>query len=321
MPRNATTTPAEIMAAPVNAGTVASQGTVIEQTRAVAEVQAMVIVAQQAPRKTAQALEQMRESCAQRALAQRAFFRFPRGGATVTGATVHLARELARCWGNVTYGVTELRRDEIKGISEMQAFAWDVQTNTRNAVVFIVPHIRDKRGGAEAITDMRDIYENNANMGARRVRECIFAVLPMWFTQEAEDLCRATLAGNNGGKTLAQQVTDATGAFAALGVTVDQLETKLGVTRDRWTGPDIAQLEIIYASIQRREVTVKDEFPPRRTTTGDVLGTKERDWAAEVAMADGNRDALESLSAAAFEANAPEDAINAIADALAGAGA
>lgn len=324
MPRETSVTPAQILN-PAPAGP-SSEGTMIEQSRAIAEVQAMVIVAQQAPRKTAAAIEAMRESCAQPFLAQRAFFRFPRGGATVTGATVHLARELARCWGNIAYGVTELRRDDIKGVSEMQAYAWDVQTNTRNAVIFIVPHIRDKKGGAERLTDMRDIYENAANMGARRVRECIYAVLPVWFRQEAEEIARATLAGNNGGKPLAQRIIDAANAFGNLGVTVDQLETKLGVKRENWTGPDIAQLEIIYGSIQRHEISVKDEFPPRRTTADDVLGDqtpppprtrKARDWAAEIRAADGNTDALTSLSAAAFEANAPEDAINAIADALA----
>jgi hypothetical protein len=298
MPRSTSVSPAEILAPnPIAAKSVASQGTVIEQTRAIAEVQAMVLVAQSAPRKTALAVEQMREACTQRALAARAFFRFPRGGQTVTGASVHLARELARCWGNVTYGVTELKRDEAKGISEMQAFAWDVQTNTRNAVVFIVPHVRDTKQGLKDLTDMRDIYENNANMGARRVRECIFAVLPVWFTQEAEDLCRDTLAGKvEGGKPLPQQITEATAAFAALGVTVDQLEAKLGVTRDRWSGPDLAQLHIIYGSIQRREVTVKEEFPPRRTTADDITGGGSPSWGERITAAKGDVGALEALA-------------------------
>jgi hypothetical protein len=73
----------------------------------------------------------MRESCSQKGLAERAFFRYSRGGSQITGPSVHLARELARCFGNVQYGIAELRRDDEHGESEMQAFAWDVQTNTR----------------------------------------------------------------------------------------------------------------------------------------------------------------------------------------------
>src|SRR5690606_11464831 len=141
----------------------------------------------QIPRDLASAVAAMRESCSQPALAERAFFRFPRGGHVVTGPSVHLARELARCWGNVQYGVQEMRRDDAAGTSEMQAWAWDVQTNTRSSHTFIVPHKRDKRDGPEKLVDMRDIYENNANNAARRLREAIFAVVPMWFTEQAKD--------------------------------------------------------------------------------------------------------------------------------------
>lgn len=295
----------------------ASQGTMIEQSRAIAEVQAMVIVAQQAPRKTARAVEDMREACQQRALAERAFFRFPRAGGTISGASVHLARELARCWGNIAYGVTELKRDDLNGVSEMQAYAWDVQTNTRNAVIFIVPHLRDKKGGPERLTDMRDIYENAANMGARRVRECIFAVLPEWFTREAQDLCRRTLEGRgDGGVPLPQQIAQATDAFGALGVTVDQLEAKLGVPRDRWTGPDIAQLQIIYGSIQRREISVQEEFPPRRTTAADIAPPAERDWFGELDTLGDDPAKIQKLYDDAVAAKAEEGVLAGIGQAL-----
>ena len=261
MPRNATVTPAEILATqPIAPKSVASQGTVIEQTRAIAEVQAMVLVAQSSPRKTATAVEQMRESCAQRALASRAFFRFPRAGGTVTGASVHLARELARCWGNITYGVTELKRDEHKGISEMQAFAWDVQTNTRNAVVFIVPHVRDTKQGLKDLTDMRDIYENNANNGARRLRECIFRVLPPYLKEVAKATCYQTLEKGKGDKPLEVRAAEAVEAFKGIGISRDRLEAKLGPVRN-WTGADIANLEVSFMSIRRNEVIADDEFP------------------------------------------------------------
>ena len=50
------------------------------------------------------------------------------------------------CWlpggGNVQYGINELRRDDSAGESEMRAWAWDVQNNTRSVRSFIVPHAR-----------------------------------------------------------------------------------------------------------------------------------------------------------------------------------
>lgn len=246
-----------------------SQATGIEQSRAVAEVQAAVVVAQQCPRSIQTAVAQMRESCSQRALAERAFYRFPRGGQTVSGPSVHLARELARCFGNIDYGVTELNRDIEGGYSEMKAWAWDVQTNTRSSQTFVVPHQRDQRGGPTKIIDLRDVYENNANQGARRLREAIFSVLPPWFVDEAKTLCTKTLA-DGGGKPLAQRVADAIKLYEQIGITADQLERKLDRPSAKWTEHDVAQLGVVYTSLQRGEVTRDDEFPPPRLTATDI---------------------------------------------------
>ncbi|GAA2838140.1 hypothetical protein RMN57_12980 [Kitasatospora sp. CM 4170] len=245
------------------------QGTAVEQSRAVAEVQAAIVVAQQCPRNLSAAVAEMRQSCQNYTLAQRSTFRFSRGSGTVNGPSIHLARELARCWGNIQYGLTELRRDDAAGESEMQAWAWDVQTNTRNSSTFIVPHKRDTKDGARVLTDMRDIYENNANNGARRVREAIFAVLPAWYIEEAKTLCAQALK-NGGGQPLAQRIADARAAYEAVGVTVDQLEQKVTRPVDKWTDHDVAQLQVIYNSIDRGEVTRDEEFPPPRVTAEEI---------------------------------------------------
>lgn len=245
------------------------QATAVEQSRAVAEVQAAVIVAQQCPRNISKARRQMQEACAIPALAERAFYRFPRGGTTVSGASVYLARELARCWGNVQYGILELRRDDEHGQSEMQAWAWDVEMNTRSSSTFIVPHARDKKGGPEKLVDLRDIYENNANQGSRRLREAIFSILPTYFTEEAKDIATRTVAAGDG-KPLPESIAAAIKLFDALGVSLAQLEAKLGRPSDRWNAFDLAQLRIAHTSIQRGEITIDDEFPQRRVTVAEI---------------------------------------------------
>lgn len=253
------------------------QATAVEQARAVAEVQAAVIVAQQCPRDLSIAVAQMRESCRQMGLAERAFFRFPRAGTTVSGPSVHLARELARCWGNVQYGIQELRRDDDGKYSEMQAWAWDVQTNTRSSQTFVVPHKRDKKGGPEVLVDLRDVYENNANQGARRLREAIFSILPPWFTEEAKALCSDTIVKGVSDKPLANRIVDAVGLFDTLGVTLPRLEARLGRMKADWTAHDLAQLTVAYKSIQQGTVSVDEEFPQERVTAAEVLapaGTK-----------------------------------------------
>jgi len=277
-------------AAPVALPSRVGQGTAVEQSRAVAQVQAAMFVAQQYPRNTQAANAAMRETCKIQRLAEKAFFRFNRGGedGVITGPTVHLARELARCWGNIEYGLIEMRRDDEHGQSEMQAFAWDIERNTRNASTFIVPHVRwTKKGGAKALADPRDIYENNASNGARRVREAIFAVLPLWFTGEAQDICMETLQ-KGGGLPLAQRITNCVEKFQDAGVSLDQLERKVGLSSGKWTPVDLAQLTVIFGSLQRGEVRVEDEFEPRHVTVAQ-LGAPTAPKAPEGAPASGPR--------------------------------
>lgn len=259
------------------------QATAVEQSRAAAEVQAQVVVAQQCPRDEQAALRAMRQSCRQMRLAERAFYRFNRGGAQVSGPTVHLARELARIWGNVTYGISELARDDGHGQSEMQAYAWDLQTNTRSSQIFIVPHARDTKDGPKRLVDMRDVYENNTNQGARRLRQAIWAILPPWLVDEAVELCTATLK-DGGGVPLPQRISKAVDAFGALGVVEDQLVQRIGRPVAKWTEHEVAQLTVIYKSVQRGEVRVEEEFPQERVTAAEIAAQATQPAAA---VADG----------------------------------
>jgi hypothetical protein len=138
-----------------------------------------------------------------------------------------------------------------------------------------VEHVRDTRNGTTVLTDQRDIYENNANMGARRLREMIFGVLPGWFTEDAIAACYETLAADNDGGTLQERINAAIGGYATMGVLAGQLEQKLGAPQSKWTPYDLAQLTVIYRSLKRGEVRVEDEFPAARAasvTVSEITG-------------------------------------------------
>lgn len=237
-----------------------SQATNIEQSRAIAEVQAMFLVAKQAPRDESIAIKRSLNACSEWSVASRAFFSFPRGGETVAGESIVLATELARCWGNVDYGIMELARNDDLGHTEMLAYARDLETNVQSRQTFIVPHTRDTRSGKKQLTDMRDIYENNANNGARRLRECIFRILPAYVKNAAADRCRAVLEKGEGDKPLPLRISEAISAFEGIGVSVDRLVAKHGPT-EKWTGIEVANLQIVWQSIKRKEVSVEEAFP------------------------------------------------------------
>ncbi|HEU5429598.1 MAG TPA: hypothetical protein VFU74_22145 [Actinocrinis sp.] len=272
------------------------QATAVEQSRAVAEVQAAVIVARQFPRVEAVAIARMEQACKHPALADKAFFSFKRGGSTVSGETIHLAKELARCWGNIQHGVAEMSRDDNYGQSEMQAWAWDMESNERVSTTFIVPHARWASGKAQKLADFRDIYENNANNGARRLREMILSVLPVWFVEQAKDLCSATIR-HGGGVPLPQRIAEVIAKYDAGGVVTDQLEQHVDRPVAKWTDRDVASLQTLYNSIDRGEMTRDEAFPPRRVTAEEVAASVPKKKAAAPeppAHTDHDPDALDS---------------------------
>ena len=145
----------------INQGTVA-----VESSRAIAEAQGKLIIAKKFPRDEVVAYAKAMQACQRPKMAATAFYSYPRGGSTVSGASIRFAEELARCWGNVDYGIKELSRDG--GKSEMQAYAWDMETNTISVQNFTNPHQRESGGKMVKLTSDRDIYEINAHMAARR---------------------------------------------------------------------------------------------------------------------------------------------------------
>jgi len=153
----------------LNAGTVE-----IEVSRAVAEAQGKLLIAKKFPRNEAEAYAKIMEACGRPSLAEQALYSYPKGGQTVSGLSIRFAEELARLWGNIDYGIRELSQKD--GISEMEAYCWDMQTNVSSSQRFAIAHERHTKFGVTKLTDPRDIYELTANMGARRLRARILAV-------------------------------------------------------------------------------------------------------------------------------------------------
>ncbi|MFD0347286.1 hypothetical protein ACFQ0M_17005 [Kitasatospora aburaviensis] len=246
------------------------QGTAVEQSRAVAEVQAAIVVAQQCPRNLSAAVAEMRQSCQNYTLAQRSTFRFSRGSGTVNGPSIHLARAgpvlgqhpvrpdrapaRRRGWRVGDAGVGVGRPDEHPQLLDVHRAAQAGHEGRRAGPDGHAGHLREQRQQRRA-----------------QGQEAIFAVLPAWYIEEAKTLCAQALK-NGGGQPLAQRIADARAAYEAVGVTVDQLEQKVTRPVDKWTDHDVAQLQVIYNSIDRGEVTRDEEFPAACHGGGDRRG-------------------------------------------------
>ncbi len=221
--------------------------TAVEEARAVQEVQAALVIAKRFPRDEVAALDRIVEACQRPALAERAMYSYPRGGTRVTGPSIRLAETLARFWGNLSYGIREIDRKQ--GASTMEAFCWDQETNVRASRIFEVRHVRHTKKGAYDLTDERDIYEMNANQGARRLRAAILEIIPGYVVDEAIAACERTLAGASD-EPLADRALKLVQAFKPLGVTKEMIEQRLGHKLTALIEAELVDLRSIYNSIK-----------------------------------------------------------------------
>jgi hypothetical protein len=225
----------------------------IESNRAIAEVQGQVLMAKQFPRNQIEARANILEACKRVKLAETAIYSYPRGGSRIEGPSIRLAEMLAQYWGNIDYGIIELEQkagvDKKAGESVMMAYCRDIQTNTRRQIVFNVPHIRQKRGGNQNLSDPRDIYELVANMGARRLRACIMGIIPGDIIEEAVEACNKTLLGEND-EPLIDRIKKMVTAFQTIGISQGMLEERVGHKMEVSLPTEIVQLRKIYKSIQ-----------------------------------------------------------------------
>lgn len=239
-------------------------------TRQAQEVQAAMVVAKKFPRDEVDAYNRISRACQRKTLAEQAVYEYPRGGQKVTGPSIRLAEALAQNWGNLDYGIIEL--EQKKGESQVMAYAWDLETNTRQTKIFQVPHIRATKKGSYELTDPRDIYELVANQGARRLRACILGVIPGDVIDAAVDQCMITMKSNNP-EPLIDRVRKMVKVYEdEFSVTKDMIEKFLGCSSDAFSENDFVRLRNVYKSLRDGMAKREDYFdiPQPKKSNGEA---------------------------------------------------
>lgn len=239
----------------------------IQSRSAEAAVQGRMVIAKRFPRDEAMAYAKAMQSCQRLGLAEAAIYKYMKGG-VVEGPSIRLAEELARLWGNIEFGLNELSRRP--GESEMEAYAWDLQTNVQSSQRFTVKHLRDKSSGPPTpLTAERDIYEITANNGSRRVRARILAILPPELVDDAVVACKATVK-RGGGQSLGDRIRALTSAFAGVGVSAQMLAERVGHPIDQISPDELADLRGSFTAI-RDGAAVRDHFGPKQGAAAAAL--------------------------------------------------
>jgi hypothetical protein len=237
----------------------------VEKSRAQHQVQAQLVIAKRFPRDKTAAYTAIVADCRQVDLAEKAIFRFPRGGQNVQGPSIRLAESMARNWGNMNFGYRELERNRAAGTATVESFAWDMQTNTYSQRTFEVEfklRISAKNGKPafdKILTDPRDIYEMIANQAARRTRACILALIPADIISGAVAQCQKTLT-NRKDIPIQDRVRKMVVAFTDIGVSQEMIEKRLGHKIDLTIAEEVVDLTSIYNSIREGQVKRSEFF-------------------------------------------------------------
>ena len=229
----------------------------VEQQRALTEVQGAIILAKRFPRNQIEAMDRIIVACQRPGLAEQAVYEYARGGSAISGPSIRLAEAIAQNWGNLQFGIKEL--EQRNGESTVEAFCWDMETNVRQVKTFQVKHERWTRAaGRKKLEDPRDIYEQTANQGARRLRACILGIIPSDVIDSAVTECENTLkAKADTSETALKKLVD---AFADFKVTKEQIEKRIQRRLDTITPAQLIQLRKIYNSLKDGMSSTTDWF-------------------------------------------------------------
>ena len=243
-----------------------------DAARAIAEVQAAMIIAQRFPRDERIAFDRVITAFQRPSLAEHALYAYARGGTEITGPSIRAAEAIAQAWGGIEFGIREL--EQRPGESTVQAYAWDLQSNTRSVTVFQVKHERHNRNGVTRLLDPRDVYELVANQGARRMRARILAIIPADVVDAAVKETEKTLRAKV--DITPERIKSLIEKFGAFGVSTEAIEKRIQRRVDTITPSQMLALAKIYNSLNDSMSAPADWFEmgpaavPEGSTTARV---------------------------------------------------
>ena len=218
------------------------------------EIQAAIASAKYFPRNEVAAALQVTKSFARIGLAEAARYSFPRGGKTISGPSVDCARELARVWGNLRYGIRVISMtDEMVHI---RGFALDLETNSQTEYEDTFKRLVQRKGRDGETRwiepDERDLRELISRRGSILYRNAILSILPPDLVDSALLTADKTLRSVASGELKASRedvVKSIAGRFDQFGVSIAMLENYLGHSLADANAEEVIQLKTIGKSL------------------------------------------------------------------------
>lgn len=259
-------------------------GAVAVAATAEAELKAQIVQAREFRRDGQHAYATLMQSCGRAAFAEGCVYRFPRGGTQIEGPSVQLAREAARAWQNMRFGVRII--SETDESVHLAGYAFDLERNVyaecHDQFAKLIRRKQSKDRGAKAVwvppKDERDLRELINRRGSLAERNAICKVLPADLIADGFERAKQTIrdaAQGNVKQTRGERIKRMVIAYGEIGVTTDMLK-RWATVEDLGTisVEQIEELSGIYTSIRDGAATKTDHFP---LPTVDELASLRRE--------------------------------------------
>jgi hypothetical protein len=235
------------------------------------ELQSQLWLAAQRPRNEAEVYGRIIEAAKRPSFALKAAYAYSRAGQTISGPSVILAREAARIWGNVKYGVRVIDSDP--DYVHLKAYAFDLESNAlveaEDKFQKSIQRKNKATGKTEWVEpDERDSRELLNRRGAFLVRNCLLQIIPGDIVEDCLNACRETnkrAASGDLTKSRTEVIRSIVGAFSKYGVDQKQLEAKIGRPLSGMSEGHVAEFREILASIKDGHTNPGDHFEPSQT--------------------------------------------------------
>lgn len=266
-------TPAEMAGGEMIEHKSGDTGTMTAVARTRYEMEAAIVLAKQHPRNEAQAIEKLKRSCSRVGFALDAEFDFQRGGTDVTGPSVRFAREAARCWGNIRYGVHIYSSDGEQ--VHIRGYAFDAEWGAFSEFEDRFAKLVERAGSNWIVPNERELRELVNKRGAILVRNSILTLLPPDQVEDCITVTRSTIhkwggealkADRKGSIQLMQK------AFKKIGVPAEKLDEWLGHEIRQITTEEYVKLKRVYKGIEEGQTSVAEHFGDKRpaATSGTI---------------------------------------------------
>lgn len=229
-------------------------GITTQAATALQEIQGAIFLAKQFPRDEQTVFGKLMTACRRASLAKAAAYAFPRGGATITGPSVNIARVAAQIYSNVRWGYDIVRSDDEE--VTLEGWAWDIENNVKVTAQDHFKKLIYRKAGGWIKPDERDLRELISRRAAFLIRNCLLQILPKDLIEDALAICKQTLVkGIKDPKSESKQlIVD----FGAYNVTVEMLQ-ELAQSKE-WDAETIIELQGVLNSIREGNTKVRDHF-------------------------------------------------------------